>query len=103
MTDFASLAAALREEQGTRWQRGDLVPVEAYLKKYPELRADAEAVLDLIWQELVLRREQGEAPQLADYLRRFTHLSPQLQPLFQLLVEDDGALKTVVVSPPLSP
>src|SRR5262245_31851790 len=74
----------LRAELRQRWQRGDRVPVEAYLERLTALRADGEAVLDLIYQEILLRQEAGEAPRLEAYLARFPQLAGQLRLLFQV-------------------
>src|SRR5438034_6254425 len=60
----ATEVAALRSEQRRRWQQGDRVPVEAFLERYPQLRNDAENLLDLIYNEFLLRSEEGAAPRL---------------------------------------
>ena len=83
MTATTSLAASLREDQRVRWQRGDAVCVEDYLEQNPSLQADTEAVLELIWNELVLRRQRGEEPEADDYLQRFSRYAAELQLLFQ--------------------
>ena len=41
------------------WHRGERPTVEDYLARHPTLRADAEAVVDLIYQEYVIRRRVG--------------------------------------------
>jgi serine/threonine-protein kinase len=65
------LVAVLRADQLQRWRRGQRVPAEAYLRG-AALGADAELALDLIFSELVLRRDLlGEAPSLDEYLGRF--------------------------------
>jgi tetratricopeptide (TPR) repeat protein len=80
----AAAAQALCADLRARRRRGERVRVEDYLEQYPELRQDPEQVLDLIYQEVMLREEAGEAPQLADYLRRFGALEPQLRPIFEV-------------------
>src|SRR5438094_330028 len=99
MTESTSLATLLRGEQRARWQLGDPVLVEAFLALHPQLQRDSEAVLELIWNELVLRRKQGETPQLADYRDRFGELEPRLPALFQLLHGLDNAQQTRPGSP----
>jgi serine/threonine protein kinase/tetratricopeptide (TPR) repeat protein len=74
----------LLEQQRQRWQQGDCVPVEALLQTLPVLSAHPEAVLDLIYQEFLLREERGDEPQPAEYLRRFPHLADQLQIQFAM-------------------
>src|SRR5262249_17097044 len=58
----AELAAVLRVDQRQRWQAGQRVPAERYLSAHPELRADPEAALDLIFNEYLLLAQQGEQP-----------------------------------------
>ena len=77
-----SLAAALLE-QCRRWRQGERVLVEAYLEQHPALRADANAVLDLLYNEFVLRDQRGEKPQLDEYLERFPELAPELRVQFE--------------------
>jgi hypothetical protein len=55
-----ALAAVLRVDQRQRWETGQRVPSEDYLRRYPQLHADPEAVLDLIFHEFLLRQERGE-------------------------------------------
>jgi hypothetical protein len=59
----------LREDQRQRWQAGERVLAEAYLQRHPTL--DAESVIDLIFQEFLLRERLGERPEVSEYLRRF--------------------------------
>src|SRR5437016_3016370 len=45
--------AHLRGEQRERWRRGDRVLVEAYLEGDPDLKADEESVLSLLYYEFL--------------------------------------------------
>ena len=58
--------------------------VEAYLGGHPALRADAEAVLDLIYNEILLREEAGESPRLEDYVGAVPGAGPQLALQFEV-------------------
>ena len=58
----AQVAAALRVDQRERWRIGDRVPAADYLRDCPALRGDPEAALEMIYGELLLREELGEAP-----------------------------------------
>ena len=58
----AQVAAALRVDQRERWRIGDRVPAADYLRDWPALRGDPEAALEVIYGELLLREEMGEAP-----------------------------------------
>jgi len=58
-------------DMAERWRAGGSAAVEEYLRSFPSLQSDPNAVLDLIYQEVLLRTERGENPQLGDYVRRF--------------------------------
>ncbi len=76
---------ALLVEQRDRWQRGERVRVEAILAWQPALADQPQAVLDLLVNEIVLRQEAGESPDLDEYLCRFPRLAGELR--LQLEVE----------------
>src|SRR5215813_3581737 len=78
------LASRLLDDQRACWQRGEPTPVEDYLRRYPELQADREAVVDLIYQEVLLQREKGQVLGLSDCVRRFPHLEAELRDQFEL-------------------
>ncbi len=73
------LAAVLLVDQRQRWQRGERLGVEIYLQAYPTLGAEPEAVLDLIYGEYLLRREQEEVPTLSEFARRFPEYAQPLR------------------------
>jgi serine/threonine-protein kinase len=107
------LVAQLEEEQRLRWQRGERVLVEVYLEQHPALQAEADGIVDLLYNEFLLRQQAGETPQLEEYLARFPHLASPLRDQFEvhgaLYSADarDGALREVrtilSASPPGSP
>jgi hypothetical protein len=70
-----TFVAGLEDDQRARWQRGERRLVEAYLKEHPELGGDPEAVVDLIYNEFLLRRQLRETPVLEEYLTRFPDLT----------------------------
>src|SRR5260370_37423140 len=70
----------LRAEQLARWQAGERVLVEDLLS----VNIDDEALLDLLYGEVLLREEFGERPTLAEYQRRFPRLAEPLQRQFDL-------------------
>src|SRR6516165_1473097 len=78
------LLALLLKHQRRAWRRGEPAPVETYLAQQPVLQADAQAILDLIYHEIVLREESGELPQLEEYRRRFPNLVPELEVQFEV-------------------
>jgi serine/threonine protein kinase/Tfp pilus assembly protein PilF len=82
--DDSKHISELCEDQRRCWAGGDPVPVETYLRQRPALAADREAVLDLIYNEIYLRTEKGDRPQLDEYLRRFPHLADELHLQFDV-------------------
>src|SRR5207245_2683020 len=82
--DLADQRASRRAGEVERWHSGERRSVESYLDAAPELRADDDAVLDLIYAEVVVRDELGEAPALEEYERRFPHLAAALRRQFAL-------------------
>jgi serine/threonine protein kinase len=76
------VAGQLLDDQCRRWQQGESVRVEAYLEAHPELRDDPDGLLDLIFNEILLREERAETPEFAEYVERFPWLAEQLRPHF---------------------
>src|SRR5262249_3325281 len=72
------LVERLLVQQRQSWTDGERTPVERYLQQHPALRDDAEAVLHLIFNEVILREQGGEAPTLQDYQVRFPDLATPL-------------------------
>ena len=68
----------LMHDQAQRWEQGERILVEAYLAQNPILQGSRDAVLTLIYHEMVLRRDRGEVVQLAEYTERFPQLSADL-------------------------
>ncbi len=75
--------AALIDDQRARWRKGEPVAVEVYLEQNPALAARDDTILDLIYNEVVLREEVGQKPRLDEYLRRFPRWAPQLARKFE--------------------
>src|SRR5262249_44981095 len=86
MADRQQWAAllAVRRQQQQEWEAGGRRPAEEYLARNPQLRQEPDAVLELIYQEIVLRTRAGEAPALAEYLTRFPEFADRLGPLFEV-------------------
>jgi WD40 repeat protein/tRNA A-37 threonylcarbamoyl transferase component Bud32 len=80
----ADLAAAALADLTERWRRGERVWAEAYLERLPALRSSTECVLDLIYGEILVREELGEAPEVAEYIRRFPQHEPALRRQFNI-------------------
>jgi WD40 repeat protein len=80
----AQQAAVLIQEQRRRWRLGERALVEAYLQQHPTLQHDAEALLDLVYNEILLREQDGETPRIDEYLERFPAIGAQLRLQFEV-------------------
>ena len=80
----APLLGHVLNEQRAQWRRGERVNVETYLERNAALRAIRDAILDLIYGEIVLREEAGDRPQLEEYRRRFPDLADELALQFEV-------------------
>jgi eukaryotic-like serine/threonine-protein kinase len=75
---------SLIEDHRACWRRGERMPVEDYLARFGPSGVDAADLLDLIYNEIVLREEDGESPQLEEYLNRFPVHDEALRTQFEL-------------------
>ncbi|QJW99125.1 WD40 repeat domain-containing serine/threonine protein kinase [Frigoriglobus tundricola] len=66
-----SWARLLRDDQVRRWQNHQRVFVEAYLQHLPALAEVPDALIDLIYGEVLLREQAGDTPHPDEYLNRF--------------------------------
>jgi serine/threonine protein kinase/tetratricopeptide (TPR) repeat protein len=78
-SSWSGLVDRLAEELGRRWRAGERPAVEEYLDLHLGLRAQPEAAVELIYEELCLRREFGEAADPAEVLRRFPQWHERLR------------------------
>lgn len=76
--------AALLAEMEVRWRAGQPAAVEYFFELYPDLADDREAVLDLVYREVMLREEHGERPRLEEYAARFPKYASALALQFQI-------------------
>jgi WD40 repeat protein/serine/threonine protein kinase len=73
-----SLVIRLEKEQSASWKCGKRDRVPVYLQRYPILESDPNTIVDLIYNEFLLREEYGEAPRWEEYFERFPHLADRL-------------------------
>src|ERR1700722_11704618 len=78
--DIASLCA----NQRRRWQTGERVSVEEYLNEYPELGSHPDGLLDLLYNEVLLREELGDQPTSKEYISRFPAFEIELRDQFEV-------------------
>jgi tetratricopeptide (TPR) repeat protein len=76
-----TLAAELIGEMIRSWRQGQRLLTEDFLARHPALWEHPEAVADLIYEELCLRREHGPEVPPEQVLRRFPQWRPQLEVL----------------------
>jgi hypothetical protein len=81
-SDNSGPLARARARQKAAWQAGKNETVEQLLEAFPELKPDREAILDLVYLEILHRDNRGESPTLVEYRRRFPALTARLAVLF---------------------
>jgi eukaryotic-like serine/threonine-protein kinase len=84
------LATAL-EKMVDQWQAGQPKPAEKWLADYPELNADPEAAVRIVYEECCLREEHGEQVDSAEFYRRF----PQWQEALAVVLDCHRLLRNV--------
>jgi predicted Ser/Thr protein kinase len=77
--DPSGLLAALREDQRRQWRAGRRVPAADYLRVHPALADDDEAAFELIYSEILVREELGEAFRPEEYLEAYPRFAPRLR------------------------
>jgi serine/threonine protein kinase len=76
------LLAVLRVDQHEQWRAGERPSAEVYLQAFPQL-LDCPETFRLIYDEILLRQEQGELIALDEYYRRFPPFAEYLWEQFQ--------------------
>jgi tRNA A-37 threonylcarbamoyl transferase component Bud32/tetratricopeptide (TPR) repeat protein len=84
------LLEGVLDEQSACWDRGERLGAEEFFGRFPALRDDPQAAVDVIYQEFLLRHGLGEKPRAEEYIRRFHALSSLL--IHQFAV--DAALRS---------
>jgi serine/threonine-protein kinase len=88
------------DDQQQRWENGQPRPVQHYLDEHPDLAANPEFALQLVYGEICLRRARGDSFDAGDYLDRFPHLRQALE---RQLFVDSWACESTVIVPPKAP
>ena len=98
--------ALLRADLALRWEAGDRVGVEWYLRPVSPTWATRPCVA-LIYEEFCLREEDGEAPDPAEFLARFPEVAAPLRRVLDIhgLVGSASAPRaaSVSISPAAAP
>ncbi len=74
----------LLSEQVRDWMRGECRPFKFYLERQASFAAEPESIIELINQEIVLRRRRGDTPTPAEYLCDYPDLAEPLSQLFEI-------------------
>jgi tetratricopeptide (TPR) repeat protein/tRNA A-37 threonylcarbamoyl transferase component Bud32 len=77
------LLDSLLDRQRQSWLDGQGTAIEDLLKE-PGLEVGNDALLDLVYNEIVVREEQGERLSLEPYVQRFPHLREDLEVHFEI-------------------
>jgi tetratricopeptide (TPR) repeat protein len=77
--DNERLLAVLRVDQRNRWANGQRVDVRSYLREFPALADDSEALFELIYHEWLIREELGESLSPDEYVAAFPDLAERLR------------------------
>jgi serine/threonine protein kinase len=90
-THLGGILAAALERMVDQWQAGQPRPAEKWLADYPELNADPEAAVRIVYEECCLREEHGEQVESAELYRRF----PQWQEALAVVLDCHRLLRNV--------
>jgi serine/threonine protein kinase len=91
----ADPVARLVEEFAAAWGRGERPPAEAFLERQRPVSTQPEAAIRLIYEEVCLRQDRGEAVPLSELVERF----PQWQAELALLLDCDRLLGAMPAPP----
>ena len=76
-----ALAEMVKIDLERQWQQGRRLPIEAYLKTYPELGTRKTVTADLIQAEYEVRRQFGVPADIAHFAKRFPQQAAELRRL----------------------
>src|SRR5262245_49110186 len=80
----STLATSLLADQRKRWERDDRVPVEDLVQSHAALANNPEAVVDVSYAQVLLRREFAYEPPPDEYVSRFPNLAEPIRTQFEL-------------------
>ncbi len=87
----AGSVTRLVEEFAAAWAGGQRQPAEVFLKRHPPLYAQPDAAIRLIYEEVCLRRGEGQEPSLSELVQRF----PQWRTELEVVLDCDRLLGAV--------
>jgi serine/threonine protein kinase len=81
---LGTVTDVLALDQWLRWQAGERIPAEDYLRQRPGIADDPETAVQLIYGEFLVRKSLGERPEREEYTRRFPRFTDRLRQQFEL-------------------
>lgn len=87
--------AQLLEKMADQWRSGKIVKAEQLLADFPQIRADQEAAVRVIYEEFCLREERGETPDTTEFYGRF----PQWHDALAVVLECHHLLRSEPAAP----
>ena len=76
---LAVLSALVKADLAERYARGERPAAAEYLERFPRLRAEADRVLSLVYEEYCLREERGERPDTEEFCDRYREWKDSLE------------------------
>jgi tetratricopeptide (TPR) repeat protein len=93
--EVEALAGKLAEDMDRRWDQGERPRADDYLSDFPELSAQPDAAIRLIYEEICLRHEGGEERCSAEILDRY----PQWRTRLEVLLDCHRLLEPETAAP----
>jgi len=104
---IVALNELIKTDLEIRWRRGQTIPVERYLDRFPELGSAGTLSPELIYEEYCVRQQHGDKPDLASYKVRFPEQFAEVQRLAHeqpiQTVTNLSPAPTVISPPPAPP
>ena len=80
---LARLQDELIQQMGAAWRAGSQILAEEWLERHPQIHAQPELAVRIIYEEVCLREENGELINASDIYRRF----PQWQDALEVVLD----------------
>ena len=74
----------LLDRQRKSWKAGSPIKVDEIVRQFPALKEREDFLIDLLYAEVLLREENGDAPARSDYTILFPYLKEKIDRQFQV-------------------
>ncbi len=75
----SQLTQLLLIDQSYRWSRRETITAAQYMRRFPEVRANREATLDLLFAEYLLRDAEDEPLSVDEFIADYPHVSDEFR------------------------